>query len=213
MRIVLINGSPKVKKSASKILLADIKNDILKLNTNTATIDEIDLHHSNVSKEALNKLKNAEVWIFAYPLYVDSIPAHLLSCLIQLEQTDWQNQKYIYGIVNCGFYEGIQAEFALNILQNWCIKTGMIWGGGIGVGGGGSLEQLPSIGNGHGPKAPVEKALSIMADKVIQRKIQENNYVSVGFPRFLYKMAAQMGWRQLIKANGGKTKDLGNRPK
>ena len=40
---------------------------------------------------------------------------------------------------------------------------------------------------------------------------QENNYISVGMPRFLYKMAAQMGWRQAIKANGGKVRDLGKR--
>ena len=41
---------------------------------------------------------------------------------------------------------------------------------------------------------------------------QEDRYVSVAFPRFLYKMAGQMGWRQMIKANGGKAKDLGRQP-
>ena len=45
---------------------------------------EIALHHSVVSQEAIEKLKNIEVWVFAYPLYVDAVPAHLLSCLVQL---------------------------------------------------------------------------------------------------------------------------------
>ena len=27
-----------------------------------------------------------------------------------------------------------------------------------------------------------------------------------------YRMGAQIGWRQMIKANGGKTKDLGKIP-
>lgn len=30
----------------------------------------------------------------------------------------------------------------------------------------------------------------------------------LAFPRFLYKMGTQRGWRQMIKANGGKVKDL-----
>lgn len=217
MRIALINASPKVNHSASKALLADIKSFLTRLDpaphSGKAEITEIGLHSPVVSQEAFMELKSTDTWIFACPLYVDGIPAHLLSCLIQLQETDWQNhQIQIYSIVNCGFYEGIQAEFALNIFQNWCTKTGFIWGGGIGVGGGGALEQLPTIENGHGPKAPVEKALNAMADKIIQRETQQNSYVSIAFPRFLYKMAAQIGWRQQIKANGGKIKDLGNRP-
>ncbi|MDE5824646.1 MAG: NAD(P)H-dependent oxidoreductase [Lachnospiraceae bacterium] len=209
MRIALINGSPKVSNSASGVLLTDLKSFLI--TSSKTEIKEINLHNTVVSKEALEDLKNTDVWIFACPLYVDGIPAHLLSCLVQLEETDWQDrQVQIYGVVNCGFYEGIQAEFALNILQNWCTKTGFTWGGGIGVGGGGALQQMPTMKNGHGPKAPVEKALGTMTDKIIQRETQKNNYVSIAFPRFLYKMAAQMGWRQEIKANGGKTKELGN---
>lgn len=210
MRIALINGSPKVNNSASETLLADIKRFLINDKTE---IQEVGLHDSAVSQEALETLKSTEAWIFSCPLYVDGIPGHLLSCLIQLSKIDWQNhQIQIYSIVNCGFYEGIQSEFALNILQNWCAKTGFIWGGGIGVGGGGALGQLPTIKNGHGPKAPIEKALGAMADKIVQCETQENHYVSIAFPRFLYKMAAQMGWRQKMKANGGKTGDLGNRP-
>lgn len=217
MRTALINGSPKVNNSASKTLLADIKRLLTDRNTDPHSarteIVEIGLHDPVVSQEAFEELKNTDTWIFACPLYVDGIPAHLLSCLIQLQETDWQNHHIqIYGIVNCGFYEGIQAESALNILQNWCSKAGFVWSGGIGIGGGGALEQLPTIESGHGPKAPVEKALGTMADNIIRHETHENRYVSIAFPRFLYKMAAQMGWRQKIKSNGGKSRDLDNRP-
>ncbi|MDE6618981.1 MAG: NAD(P)H-dependent oxidoreductase [Lachnospiraceae bacterium] len=217
MKIALINGSPKVNNSASGILLADLKRNLAKAKSNhhsvKTQIKEISLHNPIVSQESFAALESAEAWVFACPLYVDGLPAHLLSCLIQLAETDWQDhQIQIYGIVNCGFYEGIQAEFALDILQNWCLKTGLLWSGGIGVGGGGALGQLPTLENGHGPKAPVEKALRTMAEKIIQCETQENNYVSIAFPRFLYKLAAQVGWRQLIRANGRKIRDLGNRP-
>ena len=43
---------------------------------------------------------------------------------------------------------------------------------------------------------------------ILKKQVRENIYVSVAFPRFLYKMRTQIGWRQMIKANGGKVKDL-----
>lgn len=214
MRIALVNGSPKVEKSASGILLGNLKEYLLGKRGNLeAEPLEIGMHRRTVPEEALGKLTGAEAWVFAFPLYVDGIPGHLLSCLSQLEEA-WRGSHNVqaYGIVNCGFYEGIQAEPALELLGNWCGKTGFTWCGGVGVGGGGALGQMPSGEKGHGPWGPVDLALESLADRILQRESQGNQYVSVAFPRFLYKMAAQMGWRQMIKGNGGKRKDLGARP-
>lgn len=232
MKIALINGSPKVKESSSRILLEELKSCILKKERSVekvsektktgeegkvrkngkVTVTEIEFHTSSVMEGTLKELSTANAWVFACPLYVEGIPAHLLSCLVQMEKSELQNCGIsVYGIVNCGFYEGIQAEFALKILQNWCAKAGFVWGGGIGVGGGGGLAQMPKVESGKGPRAPIEKALGAMADTILRRETQDNCYVSVAFPRFLYKMAAQMGWRQSIRANGGKRKALGTR--
>lgn len=205
MRISLINGSPKVHNSVSSILLEDLTGCL----GENAEVINFGFHSPAISKETVEELAKTEVWVFSCPLYVDGIPGHLLSCLIQLEEARIYNpQIHIYGIVNCGFYEGIQAKFALKILQNWCLKTGFIWSGGIGVGGGGGLAMMPKLEPGHGPKAPIEKALAELSDIILKKEVQENNYVSVAFPRFLYKMGAQLGWRQMIKKNGGKVKDL-----
>lgn len=210
MRIALINGSPKVNNSASGALLEDLKGYLGK----KAEVVAFSFHIATISKEVMEELAKTDAWVFAYPLYVDGIPGHLLSCLIQLEEAHLQNsQIHIYGIVNCGFFEGIQAEFALKLLQNWSAKTGFIWGGGVGVGGGGGLAMMPKLEPGQGPKAPIDKALETLADTILKKEVRENNYVSVAFPRFLYKMGAQMGWRQMIKANGGKVRDLGKKPK
>ncbi|MFQ8600967.1 MAG: hypothetical protein ACLSAP_10565 [Oscillospiraceae bacterium] len=140
MKIVLINGSPKVNTSASAILLEDLKGCF----AGRAEVIEAGLHTPTVSEDTLQIIGNADAWVFACPLYVDGIPAHLLSCLVQLDEAGLQHHgMHVYGIVNCGFYEGVQAEPALKLLQNWCVKTGAVWGGGIGVGGGGSLFMLP----------------------------------------------------------------------
>ena len=208
MRVALINGSPKVNNSASGALLEDLKRYLEK----NAEVINFRFHSPVISKEEVEELTKTDAWVFAYPLYVDGMPGHVLSCLVQLEEARIQNpQIHIYGIVNCGFYEGIQAELALKILQNWCLKTGFVWSGGIGVGGGGGLAMMPKMEPGQGPKAPIDKAVAELSDTILKKEIQDNCYVSVAFPRFLYKMGAQLGWRQMIKANGGKTKHLGKR--
>lgn len=209
MRIALINGSPKRKESASGALLDDLKYYF----EDKAEIVEIGFHTSVLPEKTLEELGEADAWVFSYPLYVDGIPGHLLACLTQLEEARLQRpQVHIYGIVNCGFYEGIQAELALKILQNWSDKAGYIWGSGVGVGGGGSLAMMPKMEPGKGPKANIEKALNRMAEQALGGESGENAYVSVGFPRAMYKIAAQMGWRQAIKANGGRKRDLGRQP-
>lgn len=203
MKIALVNGSPKMKNSTSGILLDDIKSYI----SQQAEIIDINMHKPILSDKILKQIESVDVFVFSFPLYVDGIPGHLLSCLSQLEEVYKNNHEvYVYGIVNCGFYEGQQAKNALDILQNWCMKTGILWAGGIGVGGGGALSQMPNAKNG--PKVPINKALQNMSVHILQSEIQENQFVSVTFPRFLYKMAAQIGWRQLIRSNGGKIKDL-----
>ena len=68
--------------------------------------------------------------------------------------------------------------------------------------------MMPKLESGHGPRVPIEKALAELSDSILKKEVRENNYVSVAFPRFLYKMAAQLGWRQMIRENGGKVKDL-----
>ncbi|WP_028042473.1 hypothetical protein [Candidatus Stoquefichus massiliensis] len=200
MRIAFIDGSPKIKQSTSGILLEDIKSSI----SQQAECIDITMHKQKLSDIQLEQLKSVDVFVISCPLYVDGIPGHLLSCLGQLEET-FKNQLQInvYGIVNCGFYEGQQARYALNILENWCIKTGLIWSGGIGIGGGGGISQMP-----NGPRVPINKAFQEMGNNIMQKQIQKNQYVSIAFPRFLYKVAAQFGWRQLMKSNGGKPKDL-----
>ena len=82
----------------------------------------------------------------------------------------------------------------------------------IGIGGAGALPMMPKMEPGKGPKAPVDKAFAVLSDVILKQETQENTYVSIAFPRFLYQMAAQKGWRNMIKANGGKTKDLGKIP-
>ena len=208
MKIILINGSPKVRNSTSEALIRSLKDSI----SSKADTLEISLHTSAIPQGALEQMSDADAWVFAYPLYVDGIPGHLLSCLVQLEELHLSNPDIrVYGIVNCGFYEGIQTQYAIDVLRNWCEKCGFTWGAGVGVGGGGSSAQFSGPKRGKGPRAPIDHALDDLAKLILQGQSNENRYANIGFPRFAYKLGAELSWRMQIRANGGKGKDLGKR--
>ena len=60
MRIALINGSPKVKNSASGTLSEDIKGC---LGENVEVVD-FEFHSPTISKEIINELTQMDIWVF-----------------------------------------------------------------------------------------------------------------------------------------------------
>lgn len=208
MTVALINASPKVKGSSSGILLGDLK-EIL---GSRAEIEEICLRTGKITSEIKECLMKADTWVVAFPLYVDSLPAHLLNCLKQLERMKEKHSSLsVYGIANCGFYEGNQAEPALNVLKNWCKKAGCAYGGSLGIGGGGAIAVSGNQKGNRGMRSSIYKAMKNFADTILKKECDMNKYATVAFPRFVYKLAAQHSWRTMIKSNGGKKKDLSRR--
>ena len=208
MKIAMINGSPKSKDSTSGYLLAELKGCV----AGNAVIREFCMNKPQIDDETRLELNSCDALVFAYPLYVDGIPSQLLSCLCQIEKMGMENRDImVFGIVNSGFYEGRQNAVAIEILENWCHKVKLQWGMGVGVGGGGGLSKMKSVPLGKGPKVSLAAALHTLRDHIENRTAAENLYVSVDFPRWLYKLAAETGWKQQIKKNGGKPKDLDRR--
>ncbi|QHQ62332.1 hypothetical protein Ana3638_17345 [Anaerocolumna sedimenticola] len=227
MKIALINGSPKIKDSASGYLLSEVK-DFIKVNNQdvSATLDEklemyeFEIHKPEIEEVELKKLYQCNILIFAFPLYVDSIPSHLLNVLTILQNyytTKGSRNAIVYALVNCGFYEGVQNKIALEIMQNWTYKSGLTWGQGIGIGSGGMLLSVKNIPAGRGPK----KNLSIALERVLKQiqsnltglesnsnELSENLYINMNIPRFAYIQAAHFGWRMSAKEHGLKRRDL-----
>ena len=141
MRIALTNGSPKRRGSASGCILQHLQPLLEQDGHATAAFS---LHNPELASQDAQGIGECDVLIFALPLYVDGLPSHLVSCLMQLEESlaGSGRRQTVYAIVNCGFYEGHQAKWALNILENWCHRTGLRWGYGIGLGAGGMLLSV-----------------------------------------------------------------------
>ena len=138
MKTVFINGSPKKKFSASAYFLGVQKFFVKgeKISVNLRSKADYD--------SVLDTLKDADEVVFCLPLYVDCIPSHVLAFLKVLEGFCRENhlQMKVYAIANNGYIEGVQSEALLQVFRNFCVRSGLIWGGGIGVGGGVMLNVM-----------------------------------------------------------------------
>jgi multimeric flavodoxin WrbA len=207
MKIALINGSPKNMESASGCLLQELK----KFLGDDKEIAEYSFRKPQLNEEEMEQVAESNALVFAFPLYVDGIPSHLLSCIMQLESflsTIKEKDIVVYTLVNCVFFEGHQTALAIEMMKNWCKKAGLRWGQGIGMGAGGMLQSVKNVPAGYGPKKDLGEALSKLVKNISERSSGEDIFITANFPRFLYKLAAEMGWRKSVKANGLKTRDL-----
>ncbi len=138
MKIVLINCSPKKQLSASAYFLAieklflKGKKVVLKLKESSDYI--------NVFEELID----ADSLILCLPLYSDGVPAQVLAFLEEAEKVFLKNdfKLNLYCIANNGFIDGKENEPLMQILENFCLRAKINWGGGIGIGGGVMLNII-----------------------------------------------------------------------
>jgi multimeric flavodoxin WrbA len=205
MKVLLVNGSPKAQGSASAIILDALRERI----GETARI--VSCHAAKQdSREFIQAARGCNALVFAFPLYADGIPAHLLRLLDEVQHIVAQAAPCtrVYVVVNNGFYEGRQNILALEMMRNFCDCAGLAWGKGLGVGGGGMTGAVPV---GHGPLKRLGLAIDALATAIQKGETAADDLLEPGFPRFLYHAAAHRGWRLQAKRNGLKPRQLMNR--
>lgn len=113
-----------------------------------------------------------------------------------------------FALINCGFYEGHQASLALEMMKNWCVNTGILWGQGIGIGGGGMLASRKDLLNDQGLLRNLGDALGSLVQNVTRAVPAEDLFTVPNFPKVFYALGGNMGWRKQIKASGLTTGDI-----
>ena len=207
MKIALINASPKPAFSGSGNLLAEMKKSFPK----EATVTSYELRRKYISEFTVKELLEMDAWVIFCPLYVDALPSHLLSCLVQLENAKPQKRIQVYGVINCGFYEGEQTNVAFAVLRNFCTRCGFDFNGGLGIGGGGILSISQLLANQKHNKIGVLIKLRALARKAAKGERYPLRYTSVNMPEKVYKIGAEATWRVMNVINGNKPKDLGRK--
>lgn len=208
MKVLLINGSPKPENggSASGIILDALKQ---RFGGAAVTVTQYNAAKQN-AQEFLRAVSGCNALVFAFPLYVDGIPSHLLRLLCEIQPHIAQEAPgaRVYAVVNNGFFQGQQNALALEMMRNFCVRADCIWGGGLGVGGGGMAGAAPV---GRGPLKKLGLALDALTEAIKNGKTIDDRLFAPGFPRFLYQLLAHISWRTQARKNGLKPAQMYDR--
>ena len=139
MKVLILNASPKRRGGASQFFSMLLRPFLL-----GCRVKALPLRGPGDYDAALAALPWAEAVVISAPLYVDGAPSHVLPFLERAE-TVCREKKLdfkLYALSNNGFVEGRQNEPHLRIYEGWCLRAGVAWGGGLGVGGGVMLNWL-----------------------------------------------------------------------
>ncbi len=132
VKTVFINCSPKKRFCASAYFLF-----LQRLFVGGKKVTE-KLRTPTDHDRILAQLRDAQAVVFGVPLYVDGIPSHVLRFMEKMEAFCRENglRFSVYCIANNGFIEGKQNEPLMQGFENFCVRAGLSWGGGVGIGGG-----------------------------------------------------------------------------
>ena len=132
MRTIFINGSPKKRFCASSYFLF-----LQRLFVGGEKVNE-HLRTKGDYQRILDRLPGADAVVFGLPLYVDGVPSHVLGFLEEMERFCKEKalRPKVYVIANNGFIEGKQNEPLMRVMEHFCQRAGLTWGGGVGIGGG-----------------------------------------------------------------------------
>lgn len=212
--ILMLNCSYKVKSSNTEYFLTLLEEEISASSEKKCKHISIRNVLKDVERESLEafveELKKADALVIGAPLYVDGLPAQAVT-LLELLLENYKGKipkKPVYVVSNLGFYEAEQIENLLAIVENWCARMGMAYGGGLAVGAGPMVRALESMPLKKGLLKDAGRGLEKLAHAITKRKKMKNYYVKTMIPRVVYMKAAHMTFGKSAKENGLKVKEV-----
>ena len=208
----VISGSPRTNGSTTSAFLAQLAEK--KLISEGAVVQQIDARKSlkGDTRADFAAMAEADVLLFIFPLYFFCIPGLLMRFLQDYAAYHAQHAgggaQRVYAIVNCGFPEPEINTEAIRVIASFSRHIGASFGFGVGIGGGGMLRGAKD--------APFMKSLFAGLDNALARMVRgesgEATMLAPRFPRRLYFMMGNMGWRQMARKKGLKKKELYKAP-
>ncbi len=134
MKLVIFNGSPRNKKSNSKILIEHFLSGYNKICSELVPIHYL---ANRKQKEEQNEIfRKSDIIIVIFPLYTDCMPGIVKEFFESIVQLELTNSKKIGFIVQSGFPEAIHSIFIERYLEKLtkrikCEYLGTIIKGGV----------------------------------------------------------------------------------
>jgi multimeric flavodoxin WrbA len=205
-RAVLLVGSPRTHKSTSNSLGDYLYNELGENNIHTETFYLHTLSNSTEKMAAMLKsIDSADLITLAFPLYVDSPPAPVISVLenIAAHKSELDPHPRIFtAIVNCGFPEAHHNSTAQAICKLFAVQAGFLWGGSLSLGGGGMVDG-GSIAELGGRVTFIKNALDLAGAALVRGEaipLQAKSLMSKSvIPAWLYRFMGSLGWKSMAK--------------
>ena len=134
MKLVIFNGSPRNKKSNSKILIDHFLKGYSRINHEDVHIQY--LANLKQKEEQIEAFRNSEVVIIIFPLYTDCMPGIVKEFFESIIRINLTSSKKVGFIVQSGFPEAIHSIYIERYLEKLtkrleCEYLGTIIKGGV----------------------------------------------------------------------------------
>lgn len=218
MNVLLLIGSPKGRASASFLLGSKLAEGFRK---HGAAVSDGFVHHGLRSEEGTARLLDAvdaaDLVVFAFPLYIDSLPAPLTRLLERIAgrwaRTPPATMPRLAVVVQCGFPEAHQCDTAIGICRLFAERTGMPWAGALAMGMGGSLagdfRKLP--GGGRNLLDALDQTAESLAKGGDIPGKAVGLFAKPLMPRWMYIVIGNLGWRMQMRKNRAR-RPISHRP-
>lgn len=134
MQLAIFNGSPRLKKSNSKILIEHFLKGYEKRSNETPSVGY--LANLKGLKQNVELFKNSEIVLIVFPLYTDCMPGVVKEFFEKIYEYRDYSAKKIGFIVQSGFPETIHSVWVEKYLQKLvkrlnCVYLGTVIKGGV----------------------------------------------------------------------------------
>ena len=217
-RVALVSASPKVEQEwAVSALLSKIGEEKLSrdfLSVTTIPVRHALLHHE--TNAAFETMQQADAIVLIFPLYFFCMPAMLTRFLQDFAASNPKAAKNcaVYALVNCGFPEPEINLEAMRVVEQFAIQTGRVFGGGVMIGCGGMILGAQGAPFMRDVMEQVNALFARVDAGLSQSGSIEPKIVATApkFPRKLYFLAGNAGWRSTARKNRLKNLDLYKAP-
>jgi multimeric flavodoxin WrbA len=217
-KVALLVGSPRMAKSTSAALGGYLLEQLAGQSLATETHQIYQTIHDERKRDAmLDAIDSADLCILAFPLYIDSIPAPLLTLMrtIHERRAGSPSRGALMAIANCGFIESSQNESALGACSAFAKAAGFRWMGSITIGGGEGMVHGRPLAELGGPVTPYKKALDQVAEAIATgNPVPEEARKQLAkpfIPAWIYRFVGSRNWKKQARRNGIIDK-IDNRP-
>jgi hypothetical protein len=223
-KALLLVGSPKPGDSTSGSLGGYLLEELEKRGVATETIRVTKAVRTEEATEGLlAAVASADLVVFSFPLYVDSLPAPAIRALELIAEgraaaTDAAASEAdaagspdparlaFVAICQSGFPEADHNEVAVEICRNFARDAGLEWAGGLVLAAGGMVGGQP-LRKLEGMMRSAVKSLDLTAEALAAGRQVPDEAVQLmakpPIPKIGYRFMADWGWRSMFKKQGG----------